>query len=62
VSIDSGTGLVTATRLSDKTVLLHQQALVWGTPGPKQARLPGAVTAQVSFTGLAADEDIYGKY
>eukprot|EP00729_Bicosta_minor_P027829 gene27829-33982_t len=60
VNIDSSSGFVTVTRVSDGTVLLKQTDLVWGTPSKQQARRPGSVTAQVSFQPLDDDEFVYG--
>ena len=58
ISISSGTGYITATRVSDGVVLLQQTIGAWGTPAPGSR--PLAVSATVGFTGLRADERIYG--
>ncbi len=58
VTADPTTGLITATRISDKTVLLQQTALTWGAAAPGSRA--GSVSAAVSFAGHGPTERVYG--
>jgi hypothetical protein len=60
VTSDPASGLVTVTRLSDKTVVLRQTGLAWGQPAPGSR--PGSVAATVTFQGAGQDERVYGTY
>ena len=60
VTADPTTGLITATRLSDKTVVLQQTGLQWGLAAPGSR--PGSVSATVNFAGGGQDERVYGAW
>lgn len=58
VDVDPTTGFLTATRVSDGTLLLKQTALAFGTPDVPFTR-DGSVSASVAFAGTAG-ERVYG--
>lgn len=58
--IDTATGFVTVTRVSDGAVLLAQSAMNWTKVGKPVSRRPHSVAATITFGGVAKGESIYG--
>ena len=57
-AVDSNTGLLTFSRASDGAVLLRATRVAFGVAPPHTSR--GAVSAEISFSGLRAGEALHG--